>query len=383
MPSLRAFQPFADDICRFLGALSQVLMADQEAKPYPDVITFAFFCRKANLEKLKERYRAQGAHRLGRGVTFHIAPSNVPINFAYSLACGLLSGNACIVRAPSKPFRQTEIVCRAVHRILKDDAFRTLQAHIALVRYDRDNEITAYFSSLCDVRVIWGGDDTIRDVRRIAIPPRAFDLTFADRYSLCVIQAAAYLAKGGFARIAQDFYNDTYLYDQNACSSPRLVVWIGLRDTIREAKRTFWETVHEFVRTRYTLDPVIAVDKLATLCCCAIDRPGVIREEMPDQLIARIHLERLSADVNRYRCPGGCFLEYDDQTLDALAAIIGRKHQTLSYIGFDPNELCQWVLSRGLSGIDRIVPVGRTADFGPIWDGYDLIACMSRICDIQ
>jgi len=55
------------------------------------------------------------------------------------------------------------------------------------------------------------------------------------------------------------------------------------------------------------------------------------------------------------------FLEYDDRNLDALATIIARKYQTLSYIGFDPEELREWVLSKGLSGIDRIVPVGKTA----------------------
>jgi hypothetical protein len=53
-------------------------MADQEAKAYPDVITFGFFCRKGNIERLKKAYQTQISHRLGRGVTFHIAPANVP-----------------------------------------------------------------------------------------------------------------------------------------------------------------------------------------------------------------------------------------------------------------------------------------------------------------
>ena len=108
MPSLRAFRPFSGEICLFLHALSQTLMAGKEAKAFPDVITFGFFCRKGNIERLKEAYRAQISYRLGRGVTFHIAPANVPVNFAYSLVCGLLAGNACIVRAPSRPFPQCQ-----------------------------------------------------------------------------------------------------------------------------------------------------------------------------------------------------------------------------------------------------------------------------------
>jgi hypothetical protein len=102
---------------------------------------------------------------------------------------------------------------------------------------------------------------------------------------------------------------------------------------------------------------------------------------MPDHLIDRIRIAKLSPDLDQYRCAGGSFLEYDDQNLDALASIVTRKFQTMSYIGFQPEDLREWVLSNGLSGIDRLVPVGRTADFGPIWDGYDLISCLSRVCD--
>ena len=39
---------------------------------------------------LKKEYKKDESLRLGRGIIFHIAPSNVPINFAYSLVAGLL-----------------------------------------------------------------------------------------------------------------------------------------------------------------------------------------------------------------------------------------------------------------------------------------------------
>jgi hypothetical protein len=383
MRFLRALRPFSDEVVRFLNALSQTLMADTEAKAYPDIITFGFFCRKANIERLKETYTAQISCRLGRGVTFHIAPANVPVNFAYSLVCGLLAGNACIVRAPSRLFPQVGIICRAMQEVLESEAIRPLTDYIAIVRYDRDDEITAYFSGLCDVRIIWGGDDTIQEIRKYPIPARAFDLTFADRYSICVIQAAACLAQSDLAKTALDFYNDTYLFDQNACSSPRLVVWIGTDEAIQIAKSKFWAAVHDAVRARYTLAPIMAVDKLTALCRCAMGLPGAAAAVMPDHLIDRIQIKKLSPELDQYRCAGGSFLEYDDRNLEAVASIITRKYQTLSYIGFQPNDLREWVLSNGLAGIDRLVPVGRTADFGLVWDGYDLISFLSRVCDVS
>jgi hypothetical protein len=394
MASRRARQPFADEVIALLDALSQGLMADPDARAHPDVITFAFFCRRRNIDRLKAAWVHQISHRLGRGVTFHIAPANVPINFAYSLVCGLLAGNACIVRAPSKPFAQTAVVCRVLGRVLASDAFVPLGGDIAIVRYQRDDDVTAMFSALCDVRVIWGGDETIREIRKIPIPSRAFEITFADRHSFCVIRAAACLEAADPARTAQDFYNDTYLYDQNACSSPRLIVWVGTPETIHAAKQRFWSAVHACVQERYTLQPIVAVDKLTALCRCAIERPDARQVAMPDRLIDRIRIDSLDLDLDRYRCAGGSFLEYDavvaegpspsiTEQLAAVAGAVTQKCQTLSYIGFDAEELRGWVLANRLTGIDRIVPVGRTAEFGLIWDGYDLISCLSRVCDIR
>ena len=84
-------EPFAEESVEFLNALSQALNKDPRTKNYPDVATFAFFCRKANILQLKKKYYKDDNLRLGRGIVFHVAPSNVPVNFAYSLICGILS----------------------------------------------------------------------------------------------------------------------------------------------------------------------------------------------------------------------------------------------------------------------------------------------------
>ena len=40
-------------------------------------MAFSFWCRKGHLEQLRQR-QANIERRLGRGLVFHIAPSNVP-----------------------------------------------------------------------------------------------------------------------------------------------------------------------------------------------------------------------------------------------------------------------------------------------------------------
>ena len=103
-------------VCEFLDDLSRMLRNDSQAKRFPDIMTFAFWCRKGNINKLKENYQGP-FQRVGRGLVFHVAPSNVPINFAFSLVFGMLAGNANIVRVSEKDFAQTEIVCRAIRSL--------------------------------------------------------------------------------------------------------------------------------------------------------------------------------------------------------------------------------------------------------------------------
>ena len=98
-------EPFAPISCDFLNQVSKSLLKDPTAKQYSDVISFAYWCRRANIEKLRKNY-SETRLRLGRGLIFHVAPSNVPVNFAFSFAFSLLSGNSNIVRVPSKKFAQ-------------------------------------------------------------------------------------------------------------------------------------------------------------------------------------------------------------------------------------------------------------------------------------
>ncbi|MDD3334824.1 MAG: acyl-CoA reductase [Eubacteriales bacterium] len=377
---VKPLAPFSQEAMGFLSALSARLLKDREAKAYPDVITFAFFCRRSSLEKMRQEYDGQLEGRLGRGICFHVAPSNVPINFAYSMAAALLAGNASVVKASSRDFIQTRIVCRAMAELLAGE-WSCLTSYPCVVTYPREEqELTERFSSLCDVRVIWGGDETVRRVREAPLKPRAFDVTFADRYSLLCIRPEAILAmdERALVGLTLGFYNDTYLSDQNACTSPRLVYWVGERQQADRARERFWNAVYACVSARYPVEPVIAVDKLTAGCRAAIRLEGSRMEPTQDNRIVRVLLEELIPGMEDVRSPGGFFLEYVDETLDALCTVVDARYQTLSYVGFEPEVLKRFVMERGLSGIDRIAAVGHTMDFSLVWDGYDLIRSLSR-----
>lgn len=376
----KALHPFDGEVCSFLSELSARLLADPAARRYPDVVTFGFFCRSANLKKLSEPYLEENSRRIGRGMSFHIAPSNVPVNFAYSLAAGLLSGCTCLVRASAKQFDQVEIICGHISEILSSNEHKAVKDRLAVVRYDRNEAVNSLFSERAMVRVIWGGDQTIAAIRRSPLPPRAKEIDFADRYSMAVIDPVYYLESCDKARVAQDFYNDTYLFDQNACTSPQLIFWLGEKEAAEKASREFFSQLHKLVKEKYTMPETAAVDKLMAACRSAADL-GARVIDMPDQLISLIRVGELSPELPEYRCACGSFIEYIGTDLQPLSEIVDEKYQTLAYVGELSEKLEAFVLENGLRGLDRIVPVGRTMDFSLIWDGYDLIREMSRVVD--
>ena len=374
LPDIPAKIPFDNGIVEFLNEVSRVLMGNRAAKVYSDVVTFAFWIRKSSVMRLKERFeKNDDSLHLGKGVAFHIAPSNVPVNFAYSLVAGLLNGNANVVRVPSKDFPQVSIIAEAFNDVLVNN--EAMRPYVQLVRYGRDKDINDLFSSIADVRVVWGGNQTIEELRKSPLPPRSGEITFADRYSLAVIDSDSYLEIKDKDRVADDFYNDTFFSDQNACTSPRVVVWTGNR--IEEAKKVFWEIEHSLAEKKYTFQSIQGVNKLTSSYLIAVVEPGVKVEEHEDNLIVRVKVPEIKDNLMDYRDNSGYFYEFDCKDILEIKDLCNDKRcQTIAYIGDSKAVLP--LIEAGVKGIDRVVPMGKTMDFDLIWDGYNLPALLTR-----
>lgn len=384
MICVRPLVPYDELACEFLNSLSATLLSDEVAKRYADVISFAYWCRKANIAKLKRQF-GETHIRLGLGMVFHITPSNVPINFAFSYAFSLLAGNANIVRMPTKDFPQTRVVCEVINKLFADERYKKIADMTTFVKYAQNDEITSAFSAKCNARIIWGGDQAINNIRKLTIPERSIEIAFADRYSFCVIDGNSILRADDVTlnRLAGSFYNDTYLMDQNACSSPHLIVWLGKSDVVTKAKEKLWDSVYEVTASKYELQPVNAVDKYLLLCESAIELNNITGFKKNGNYLYRIELDSLPDDIDALRGRYGYFYEYNAQNLNSITHIINTRYQTLTYFGLDKAQLLDFVVKNRLSGIDRIVPIGSALDIGVIWDGYDIVRSLSRIIDVK
>lgn len=375
MRGVSSMIPFSDKAVTFLNAVSAKLL--KTGKAYSDVVTFAFWCRKAALLTEKAKYDTNEL-RLGRGIAFHSTPSNVPVNCAFSFAAGLLAGNPNIVRLPAKPYAQVDLICAAVKEALDEQP--EMKPYVVFVKFPPVQEIADYFSGICASRIVWGGDMTIAEMRKSPLPPRAKEITFADRHSILVLNADAVLKAENIDRLAQDFYNDTFFSDQNACTSPRIIVWTG-KDK-QAAKDKFWTAAHKLVADKYTLAPVQAVGKLAALYRAAADRE-VRLEPCADNFIYRVKVEKLDDKLPDLKYNSGFFFEYDAENLTEIAPVCTNKCQTMTYYGLSKDDIAGFIRSAAPQGVDRAVPMGKSMDFTLVWDGYDLIRDLSRIVKVS
>ena len=379
--SLEPFEPFSNHVLNFLEKLSKEINLINNIKIYPDLKSLSFWCRKQNLYKLKEEF-LKDKDKIGLGLVFHVTPSNIATNFAYSLIFGLLSGNSNVVKVPSKNFIQIKLVCNLIKKILKKNN-KFLKKKITIIRYKDDDKLTGYFSMLSDARLIWGGDKTINKLRTFKTNERSIDINFADRYSFCVINQTklAKLNKHEFNMLIRKFYNDTYLVDQNACSSPHLIVWTGRKN--KNCQKLFWQELYNLVKEKYSLTELAPSEKYNELCKHLLSSNDISEVKTFENLIYIIKLKKLSAHNENLRGKWGLFFEYELDNLNKINKIINNKYQTLTYFGLDKRMIRNFIFNNNLKGIDRVVPIGQSLDIGLLWDGYNIPNILSRGVQIR
>lgn len=373
-------QPFGEIQLGFAAALSRELTGPARARAHPELAALGFWLRPANLVRLmkSEGLGLAANYFAPRGLAFHIAPSNVDTIFVYSWLISLLCGNRNIIRISSRSSEQTRVLTDVLQTLLQDPQWDEIVRRVLLIRYGHDDQITARLSQLCDIRVIWGGDATINAIRALPLPPHATELAFANKFSICVLDANAINAcnQPQLDDVAKAFYNDSYWFGQMACSSPRLVLWRGTDSAVESARQEFWSALEKRISQEQPvlvaadfMNKEVAVDSLAIAADVKITRT--------DNRLTRIWLEHLSIHSEMH-CGAGLFHEAQISTLRDIVPHLERKIQTLCHFGLSHEEIVAFVRQEVPAGIDRFVELGHALDFGTIWDGQDLFRAFMR-----
>jgi hypothetical protein len=377
---LRHFDERAVD---FLVRLSQRLLHDPDTRRFPELVTLGFFLRPAALERLAavdRRALTPTRRRYPRGLVFHIPPSNVDTLFVYSWALSLLCGNANIVRLSRRSGAAAALILDALARVLDERPDPTIAATQHIVRYGHDDDATAALSDACDLRVIWGGDDSVTALRAHPLRPSARDLPFPDRHSFAVLAVDAYARAGDAARdrVALGLYNDVYWFDQAGCASPRWLVWCGPDARLDELRTDLARRLLAVIAAKGThVETGMAVEKLANAYGAAI-RGEVVDIHRWTNELTTIRARSVD-DLPRAYLGAGMFFEASIAGLDELAPRMQRGDQTVTHFGFDLGELTAFADLCNGRGVDRMVPIGDALAFDDVWDGFDLLGEFSRL----
>jgi hypothetical protein len=374
-----------DRVRDFLGRLARRLLVPSVARRHPELGSLGFFLRRGELSRAVERLRAGPADRLRfpRGLVFHIPPANVDTIFVYSWALSALAGNRNIVRLSTRTGTAAAAALDALNAALAD-AHPAVGQTQRVVTYGHDDAVTARLSAACDLRVIWGGDHAVTDIRRHPLRPPARDLTFPDRSSFAAVSVAGWQAATRHQRCtaAAAFATDAYWFDQAACASPRAVYWIGAAPAAAAARAEFDTLLAAAVRDRgWTADPAMAVQNRVGAYGVAADGAATAIHFV-DGAVTTLDLTD-PANYPRRRLGAGIFAHATLGSLRDLVPVVRGQDQTLTHFGFSAAELRDLAAALAGKGIDRIVPFGSALSFAAVWDGYDLLHEFTKITTVS
>ncbi|MBB5869845.1 hypothetical protein F4553_003224 [Allocatelliglobosispora scoriae] len=370
-------------VVEFLLGMSRKLLAPSLARRFPELASLGFFLRKAELRRTVERLQAATPDALvmPRGLVFHVPPANVDTIFVYSWALSALAGNANVIRVSARSAGAATAILDALN---DTDAHPAIAQTQRMITYGRDDEITAALSRACDLRVIWGGDRTVHEIRRHPLAAAARDVTFPDRTSFAVVSIAGWQAADARTRAlaAEGLVNDVYWFDQAACASPRAVFLVGDPAGADAVRVELVSLVEKTLRDRSepALDAAMAVEKRVGVYGLAADG-AADRITFHGNEVTDVELTGPGA-MPRHWLGTGVFAFANVAQLADLVPLIRRKDQTLSHFGFDAQELTGFARAVAGRGVDRMVPFGQALAFAGIWDGYDLSREFTRLVTI-
>lgn len=380
-------QAFSAQTLAFLEDFSATVLQDTALRQHPEIIALAYWFRPAALKVLQASFQqiAQRGLLRPRGVVFHIAPANVDTVFVYSWFLSLLCGNRNIIRLSKRENAQRGALLQILEALLQRPEHEAIARANMLISYGREDALTRQLSEYCQLRVVWGGDATVSHIRAIPLPPLATELVFPNRDAWALLNAEALRNASAevLGKLAHDFYNDTFWFSQQACSSPRAVLWIGTPEVIATAQARFWPALAAVLQQKHAQDePAQVAERLVVVHQVAGENEVKILSALQDWPL-RIEATALTESLRRTHCGYGLLYEIQRRDLAAATNLLTATDQTIAYWGFTRKELADWVVSLTDRAIDRVVPIGKALQFGEQWDGQDLLMAFSRRVHIE
>ena len=356
------------EIVNFLSDLSKNIISNQLYKNHSDLISFAFYIRRKNIESILLRELNQNNQPIGS--VLHISPSNIPINFAFSFLFGILTKNKNHVKLPSKNYEVISLLISEID-ILRE-TYDFLNEYLLFYKLSHDDEILEDLIDKVDGCIVWGGDETVNVFKNKTLhkSPDFKSIYFNNKVSSLILN----LNHSDFNnKTFENFYNDTLLMNQNACSSPSNIFVINCINSDLYLDDFFNKFDEYCVNTKKNIEPINRINKLVDSSSGFFKEPSVYKK-YTNSWLATSHLNK----YNKY----GTYNIIKIQSLSEIKKYIRKNEQTLSYYGVDKDKISSVLIDNGIY-VNRIVPLGKSLDIDYVWDGKNILNELTKIMDVR
>jgi hypothetical protein len=365
-------------------------LSTRELDAIPGVAFLKLWLRKGTLEPIIARELGRGAlagnwEEDGRarlrpfpvGIVGHWPAGNIEIQPILSMTCGLLGGNAALVRVPSD---LVEVMGQMMAPLAASAGGQRLLRRIAMLSFDHTRQdLQDAMAQSVDGAMIWGGKEAVTNVRKLPFPAWARIAVFGPRLSVAAMDAAAWGNVSQREAWCQRIARDVWQFDQQACSSPQTLflekkAGDSAADFIAALQKAF--VIENRAHPRLTISPALtsAVCQARAAWLLAGEERKAFFPQEPDWTL----LVGSGSDIPAPTQGKTLTILEVDNLCDAVSKFDGNV-QTLGLAVADAAKEAEIALLAGKRGVDRVIKLGRMHLFVPPWDGADLVRPMVRL----
>ena len=371
---------FDRTILEFIETYRMQLKTDPQLSNIPECISLTYWLRPQNLNAIKQNI-SYFSKRKGKGLIFIVPPSNIPLLALYNFFIALLSGNSAIIRISEKAISDLTPYLKILYALWNQKKFLFLSKENAFITYNKTTDYSAKLSQTCDGRIIWGSDSTINKIRTYEIPATSFDIAFGNKYSIAVIDAnnLSQLSKDSFNLFAYRLYADIYTFDQNACASPRIIIWTNYSSltNLSEIKQKLWQNISTEAYN-YDLTPYKVSNKYTSSWQLLAAYKEISSFSHWGNYLYVYTLNNYISNISDINLNCGQVFQLDMPNISDITLYLDNRVQTIT-TNYPPEILRHIILKSSLPTIKRIVPFGMATSMDIVWDGVHLIECQSDI----
>lgn len=360
------FQPWSDTIIDILAQFSEYLIKHADHKTQPELISLAFWCRKANIIAMKQDFETlkNNLNQQKPGKVFHVTPANVDTVFFYTLVIALLCGNQNIIRISQRAGQLTNVLLDFFNTFVQRHA-PDLSDAVAIVQYDKQHlGVTKSFSHWSDLRLLWGSDQSIADIN-LQCPVKQ-QITFPSRYAIAVIHLNS---EEQAQQAAKRFVTDTLPFKQQGCASAKAIFWLN---TPKALQLAFRHTLEQYCKLKTSPFGVAEqTTRLINLQHLAMKESLLIDNLFMLHQYCHVEVPALSHDL--LSAHQGFGLLFHQNITDLGTIPYTEKLQNVSHFGLNDHQLA----SIKLLFDKRLVEMGQALNFHYRWDGVNLLHVLS------